>query len=66
MTVFFYSGITSYPGVSTEEKTIVDSHTVHFFNPYHWSTIVARLIWTWSFNEMQLFDIKKQGLHWYC
>ena len=22
MTVFFYSGITSYPGVSTEEKTI--------------------------------------------
>ena len=21
MTVFFYSGITSYPGVSTEEKT---------------------------------------------
>ena len=25
MTVFFYSGITSYPGVSTEEKTIEDS-----------------------------------------
>ena len=23
MTVFFYSGITSYPGVSTEEKTII-------------------------------------------
>ena len=23
MTVFFYSGITSYPGVSTEEKTIL-------------------------------------------
>ena len=22
MTVFFYSGITSYPGVSTEEKTM--------------------------------------------
>ena len=22
MTVFFFSGITSYPGVSTEEKTI--------------------------------------------
>ena len=25
MTVFFYSGITSYPGVSTEEKTIISN-----------------------------------------
>ena len=28
MTVFFYSGITSYPGVSTEEKTIFSSEKV--------------------------------------
>ena len=28
MTVFFYSGITSYPGVSTEEKTIPSSQVL--------------------------------------
>ena len=35
MTVFFYSGITSYPGVSTEEKTI----SWFWYGFLHWNEI---------------------------